>query len=394
MNFYLFHFILLSLLITHLSFSHVLADSHFEGFDAEDDETVEEEIFDHHSIRSPPVTKSDSHPLLDLETQTHPDPNPIPASDPPSQSDIQKASTTSFEYWDEDEFEGLTVEQPSSEPAKDTENATPNDSDPKTTSNSQDATVSKKSFTVEIVCGSFLIVFLINYLSGKRENENLALAWAAKFATKVVPCKDEITFEVYMNDEAMDQVIFAVAKKKAAKGMQKEVRDLQRFAVLIPNPIGRKWVVDELSVISESKEVAGDLITEAVLEQVFGEKAYEKHGKNFISMHFSDQYPGMHRKMLLFKFALPDANNMADMTRLVALKTETARVKAAQEAYKELQNARQEALQRKKAEKKKMLEEAEAEAKLSAEAVRKREAKERARQMKKAVPKMKMTRAR
>lgn len=36
-------------------------------------------------------------------------------------------------------------------------------------------------------------------------------------------------------------------------------------------------------------------------------------------MHFSDQHPSGHRKMLLFKFVLPDANNMADMTRLVAL---------------------------------------------------------------------------
>lgn len=53
--------------------------------------------------------------------------------------------------------------------------------------------------------------------------------------------------------------------------------------------------------------------------QVFGDKAFEKFGKGFISMHFSDQHPGTHKKMLLFKFALPDANNMADMTRLVAL---------------------------------------------------------------------------
>lgn len=72
-------------------------------------------------------------------------------------------------------------------------------------------------------------------------------------------------------------------------------------------------------------------------------------------------------------------------------KTEATRLKVAQEAHKELQNARQEALQRKKAERKKLLEEAEA--KLSAEAVRKREAKEKARQMKKAMPKVKMTRA-
>ncbi|GMJ15160.1 hypothetical protein like AT4G24330 [Hibiscus trionum] len=103
MNFSLFHLLfLLSLLITHLSFSRVLADSHFEEFDAEDGETIEEEILDHHSIRSPPVTESDSHPLTDLETQTEPDPNHVPASDTPSQSDLQKPSATSFEYWDED----------------------------------------------------------------------------------------------------------------------------------------------------------------------------------------------------------------------------------------------------------------------------------------------------
>lgn len=53
--------------------------------------------------------------------------------------------------------------------------------------------------------------------------------------------------------------------------------------------------------------------------QVFGEKAFEKFGKGFISMHFSDQYPGSHKKILMFKFAIPDINHMSDMTRLVTL---------------------------------------------------------------------------
>lgn len=72
-------------------------------------------------------------------------------------------------------------------------------------------------------------------------------------------------------------------------------------------------------------------------------------------------------------------------------KTEAARLKIAQEIQKELQNARNEALQKKKAEQRKKLEETEA--KLSAEALRKKEAKDRARQMKKAMPKIKMSRA-
>lgn len=463
---FLYFLPLLLLLLLSLCY-HVLADSHFEGFEAEEEDDVVEETIDPNAFKLPdlPLTLSESPPIsTPTPDPKEPDPKPSKPSPPPS--------TTNFEFWDEDEFEGLPSHQPHIESVVITESATPDATvqtpDPKPT------TVSKKkqSFLVEIVCVSFLIMFVINYFTGKRENENLALSWASKFATKdsifeknfsllgvgegddsplllkegqnvfkfyasgrrycqgllatmelksrhdllsriynmVVPCKDEISIEVYMNDDAMDHVVFALARKKMAKAMQKELRDLQRFAgSVVQPPNGRKWVAEELAVVSESKEVAGDLITEAVLEQVFGEKSFEKHGKGFISMHVSDQLPGTQKKMLLFKFALPDAKNMADMTRLVALvpyyidlvgryklssqarsKTEAARAKAAQEAYKELQGARQEALQKKKAERKKMLEEAEA--KLSAEAIRKKEEKERARQMKKAMPKVKMTR--
>lgn len=463
----LLYFLPLLLLLLLSLYYHVLADSHFEGFEAEEEDDVVEETIDPNAFKLPdlPLTLSESPPIsTPTPDPTEPDQKPTKPSPPPS--------TTNFEFWDEDEFEGLPSHQPHIESVVITESATQDATvqtpDPKPT------TVSKKkqSYLVEIVCVSFLIMFVINYFTGKRENENLALSWAAKFATKdsifeknfsllgvgegddsplllkegqnvfkfyasgrrycqgllatmelksrhdllsriynmVVPCKDEISIEVYMNDDAMDHVVFALARKKMAKAMQKELRDLQRFAgSVVQPPNGRKWVAEELAVVSESKEVAGDLITEAVLEQVFGEKSFEKYGKGFISMHVSDQLPGTQKKMLLFKFALPDANNMADMTRLVALvpyyidlvgryklssqarsKTEAARAKAAQEAYKELQGARQEALQKKKAERKKMLEEAEA--KLSAEAIRKKEDKERARQMKKAMPKVKMTR--
>ncbi|KAJ8770262.1 hypothetical protein K2173_012704 [Erythroxylum novogranatense] len=467
---------LLSLALLFLfSCSHVHADSHFEGFEAEDDEASDDTLDPNaYKLSHLPLTRSDS------DHSSEPVPNPTPIPDPlpkPSPEVPTSPTSTAFDYWDEDEFEGVPPqpETPNevSKPADPIDNGTSDsdsDSDPK-----PQTTVPKKkqSYTIEIAGVSFLIMFIINFFTGKRENENIALSWAAKFATKdsifeknfslmgigegedsplllkegqnvfkfyasgrrycqgllatmelksrhdmisriynmIVPCRDEISFEVYMNEDSMDHVVFALAKKKIAKVMHKEVRDLQRFAGFVGQPVGgRKWVVDELSVISESKEVAGDLITEAVLDQVFGEKAFEKHGKGFISMHFSDQHAGKHKKMLLFKFALPDVKNMAEMSRLVALipyyidligryklssqarsKTESARLKAAQEAHKELQNARQEAIQRKKAEKKKMMEEAEA--KLSADAIRKREAKERARQMKKAMPKIKMTRA-
>ncbi|CAH8390350.1 unnamed protein product [Eruca vesicaria subsp. sativa] len=452
-------------LIFYLSLHHhLLSASQFEGFDAEDDDASEDSSDLHHSLLPPPtITQSLPDP--------QPSPDPIPESDPEPPSD---PSSTPFDFWDEDEFEGLPVETETTIDSPLTaENATET-VDPKNTSTAQEqeeVVKKKKSYAIEIACVCFLIALGVNYLVGKRENERLALAWAAKFASKdtifhknfsllgvgdgvesplllkealnvfkfyasgrrychgllatmelksrhdlisrvfnlVVPCKDEITFEVYMNEDAMDHVVFAMAKKKAAKAMLKEVKDLQRFAGVVSPPAGRKWVSEELSVISESKEVAGDMITDTVLDQVFGDKAMEKYGKNFMSMHISDQHPGKHRKMMLFKFSLPDAKHMDDIVRLVALipyyidlvgryrlssqarnKTETGRQKAAEEAYKELQNARQEALQKKKAERKKLMEEAEA--KLSAEVIRKKEVKERARQVKKAMPKVKMSR--
>ncbi|CAN0880650.1 Uncharacterized protein At5g49945 [Linum grandiflorum] len=453
----LFSFLLL------LQSPSIVADSQFEGFDADDDDAIDELPLD------PSSFKLNDLPLTQTDSLSTSDPNPSSASDHPN----SKPASTESDASNSKPDSPATKTQPQN-PAVDTP-VTPSAtqeskaSDPNSKEAAEGVPKRKQSFTIEVVCVSFLIMFVINYFTGKRENENIALAWAAKFATKdsifdknfsllgvgegddsplllkegqnvfkfyasgrrfcqgmlatmelksrhdliakmynmVVPCKDEITFQVYMNDNAMDHVIFAMAKKKAAKAMQKEVRDLQMFAGLLPHQSHvKKWVIKDLGVVSESKEVAGDLITDAVLEQVFGEKAFEKFGKGFISMHFSDQHLGAHKKMLLFKFALPDASNMADMTRLVALvpyyidligryklspqarsKTEAARNKAAQEAFKELQNARQEALLRKKAEKKE-----EAEAKLSAEAIRRKEAKDRARQTKRAMPKMKMSR--
>ncbi|KAK6121359.1 hypothetical protein DH2020_044886 [Rehmannia glutinosa] len=358
---------------------------------------------------------------------------------PPSDQNPKPASTSAFDYWDEDEFEGIpqtSISPPENQVTPESAPAgseSDSDSQKSVEDPKPDVKFSKKlaSFWIEIACpvgsgetddsplllqdGKNVFKF---YASGRRFCSGLLATMELKsrhdlisrLYNMVVPCKDEITFEVYMNDDAMDQVVFALARKKLAKTMQKEMRDLQRFAGLVNPPNGRKWVTDELQVVSESKEVAGVLITDVVLDQVFGEKAFEKFGKGFISMHFSDQHLGSAKKMLVFKFALPDANKMADMTRLVALvpyyidligryklssharsKTEASRSKVAQEIYKELQNARQEALQKKKAEQRKKLEEAET--KLSAEALRKREAKERARQMKKAMPKMKMTKA-
>ncbi|XP_068658184.1 uncharacterized protein At5g49945-like [Aristolochia californica] len=440
----------ISLLGQELSRCSVLA-ADFEGFGDEADGDLPSDS-DHANdlpyvapVPPPRITQSDFETDRGPPEQPlHADPTPKPSSPP---------ATATFEYWNEDEFEGLPTELAPQNPTDHEIVAGPPASEA-AVKPSVKPQLGPRSYTVEIVCISFLIAFVFNYFTGKRENENIAIAWATQFATKdsifeknfsllgtedgqdtplllkegqnvfkfyasgrrfcqgllatmelksrhdlisriynaIIPCKDEITFEVYMNDD----VVIAFPLFHRVTHCSGE-----------PPRFKASGIASQCYCLAPSDQV----VIQIWILQVFGDKAFEKYGKGFISLHVSDQHAGSHKKMLLFKFALPSANNMANMTRLVALvpyyidlvgryklsqqarsKTEAIRSKFAQVVFKELQLARQEALQQKKAERRKIIEETEA--KLSAEVLRKKEEKDRARQMKKAMPKVKMSRAR
>ncbi|KAJ6427734.1 hypothetical protein OIU84_023186, partial [Salix udensis] len=273
--------LLLLLLLLSLSY-HVLADSHFEGFEAEEDDDVVEETIDPNTFKLPdlPLTQSESPPIsIPTPDPKDPEPEPTKPSSPPS--------TTNFEFWDEDEFEGLPSHQPHIESVVATESSTPDATVP----NGESKTHNRFEKEAVLLGGDCVCVgegddspLLLKegqnvfkfYASGRRYCQGLLATMELKsrhdllsrIYNMVIPCKDEISIEVYINDDAMDHVVFALARKKMAKAMQKELRDLQRFAgSVVQPPNGRKWVAEELAVVSESKEVAGDLITEAVLEQ-------------------------------------------------------------------------------------------------------------------------------
>lgn len=453
--------------------------SDFEGFGDEWEEAEEEPAL----LIAPPPPPAHRRPGFETDRGPPPAQDAMPTINPPetlappsepaeslhSPSPSAPKTLHRHEYWDEDEFEGLPEEHPSS-PVHD--QASPS-SDPASFSapvNNATTPLGPQNFYIEIACSLFLIVFAIAYFLGKKENEKIALAWAAQFACKdgifdknfsllgtsmepdspllikegqnvfkfyasgrrfcrgllatmelqcrhdlitcmwyfVSPRKDEMTIDVFMNDENMEPLTFALVRKKNAKTMLKDCRDLQTYAGAQAQ---RPGLSEELAIISEFRDLAYDLVTETVLDQVFGERAFEKFGKGFVSMHFTDEFSlGTHKKILQFKFTLPSVNSMEDMSRLIALvpyyidllgryklsaqlraKADAARAKVAHEVFKEAQGARQEALQRKKQERRKAIEIADS--KLSVEALRKREEKERLRQMKKAMPRMKVSKA-
>ncbi|MCH83138.1 hypothetical protein A2U01_0003953, partial [Trifolium medium] len=75
------------------------------------------------------------------------------------------STATTFDFWDEDEFEGLPTEQHpdlhvliTDLKSIDNTNTTP--------SQDQNFKPQSRSFTVGILCESFLIMFAINYFTG------------------------------------------------------------------------------------------------------------------------------------------------------------------------------------------------------------------------------------
>ncbi|KAJ7543339.1 hypothetical protein O6H91_09G033800 [Diphasiastrum complanatum] len=458
------------------------AAAEFEGFGEEMDEGEDDDA--QLPLVVPPTVIRRSGP----ETDRGPPPPPTPLADPPVAFNDDKvkdhpvppqAQTTRVrqEIWDEDEFEGFPVEtatdpQAPSSVIKDSSSIKSNKQAQPAPEKWRRVPAGPQSYYVEAFSVLFIVAFALNYYFGRKENEKIALAWAAQFASKgsileknfsllgtgegedaallmkegqnvfkfyasgrrycqgllatmdlqsrhdlisrlwylISPKKDEITIDVYMNDDSMDPLVMAIARKKIAKAMQKEFKDLQQYATLLTASSNKRWPSDDLSVISESRDLATDILTEPVLDQVLGDKAFEKHGENFVSLHFSDHYPlGSHKKVLQFKYILPPANRMVEIVRLIAIvpyfidivgrfklnaqaraKADAIRAKVAQEEFKESQNSRQQVLSKKKEDKKKV---SDSDSRLTSEALRKKEEKDRLRLLKKSLPKVKMSRA-
>lgn len=365
------------------------------------------------------------------------------------------------EFWDEVEFEGFPVADEglsSSTPAADGLQEKAGGEVKKNEIVTKPRTW--QSYIFEAAGVLFFVIYGVVFWKGRKENENIALAWASQFAGNdsifeknfsllgfgdepdapslikegqstfkfyasgrrycksllatmvfqnrhdllsqliylVSPAKDEITIEVNMNED-MEPLVFALVRKKKAKDALKDLKDLQQFATILNPPTTRKWVSEDLAVISESRELATDLLTEALLDQVFGEKAFQTYSPYFVSLHFSDQFPDVKQgQVLQFTFQIPPANKMAEMTRLIALvphcidligryklssaaktKASGVRSKIKADEFKEAAKQRLEAIQKKKAEQQVTLS-------------GKREEKERLRQLKKSMPKVKMSR--
>jgi len=206
----------------------------------------------------------------------------------------------------------------------------------------------------------------------------------------VMPQSDRLVVEVDMSEGSMPPLVLAVVKKKSSKDFVTSHKDVRKFAKVVSDPqqaLSSKaqqnfvWPKKKLVVLSESKDLFTDLVTETAMRNVFDSKTFlAKYDKYFESMYFTTEgalnggegVPApFATRLLRFEFRLPkDVKKMGELEALVELifhlvdcvgahKLSGDRLKKAQQKRKELEEElfkatlqqRQEAAARKREEK-------------------------------------------
>eukprot|EP00111_Clytia_hemisphaerica_P021047 TCONS_00062052-protein len=127
------------------------------------------------------------------------------------------------------------------------------------------------------------------------------------------PKSELIKVTVYMDDEDMDNFVFALLPKKQAAKYQKELQDLSYFCG--DKKSAERFNLENHSVLSESGEVTDFILSQQVCNII------KKNEECFESLHFSDQFVGPKKdeteetegsnklkkpkKVLLFEFKIP-----------------------------------------------------------------------------------------
>ena len=110
-------------------------------------------------------------------------------------------------------------------------------------------------------CESLLVLLQL-----RNRHDLITLLWET-----VMGNRDNLEAEVLMDEDAMPPLVFAIVRKQAVKGFLKDNDDCRDFASVIDTSALRsKWGASDLAVISESRELANELLSDVIVEQVSG----------------------------------------------------------------------------------------------------------------------------
>jgi hypothetical protein len=337
-------------------------------------------------------------------------------------ADSQSKATKKHSRFDDEEFEGVSIGIAESE----------KDQTMKPVVDQFAATASVTApfaynYLVEIGSVAFLACFAVNYLIGRKTNEKIASAFArtfrdlfsAEFSVVGVngavlvkesqhtfrlnatgrpnvqgiqanlrltrrqdlvarlynqfwaPNRDVLDIQIAMNDEALDSIVFALAKNRDARTVSKEFPDLTAYtkSVKIPQEGTKSEATldnDVWTAFAEAKEVVGLLFdhpTRVTLNRYKDQirfihitDKYSEHKEYKKVLHLVFYLPPVDqmeelRTLLKFTFHLIDLVAKAKLPAAVKASVEKARSKIVTDEQKEKEDIRREELEQKKLEK-------------------------------------------
>lgn len=440
----------------------------FEDFDEDDDD--EEVVFKEETSEKPKQAAASSTPPPSTMEKL----SDLDADEATVEDEEEDEDDTEFEHLqDDEEFEGFDQGKPGSK-------AKGEAADIKITKVPIHLRTNWDSFYLEMLMIAGLAVYFLNFITGKNKNQKLANAWLSshrqlleqnfsligddgkspendnpglvkesehiytlwcsgrtccegmlvelKFfkrqdliqviAQLLRPNPDQIIIKVNMNPDDMDSFVFAIANKKTAVKLSKEMADISTFCPEKKN-LEKHGLPSSFVMFNELGEVPAKLLDPKVVEVM------NKFEDLIDYIHFSDQYSGLKMlddsqpskmpdvtKVLIFAFNVPGSGHsspegMESMKPLLQLvfhsmekvkrfklgkeakqKAEKTRLRIEEAFLKTTHQQREEAAKQRRDEKRR----AEKERIMNEEdpdKQRRWEEKERRREMKKRAPKMK-----
>jgi hypothetical protein len=136
----------------------------------------------------------------------------------------------------------------------------------------------------------------------------------------VSPRQDRIDIDIPMNENNMQPLVLVIATPRLAKELSKSLPDVQSFAHPISVEAKRspQFPSDKLSVWAESSSVFYELMTDKVMDLLFGRAAFHEASKYFRYLHFSSENSeGFSKHSLKLSFDLPQKEQMQDFTKVL-----------------------------------------------------------------------------
>ena len=136
----------------------------------------------------------------------------------------------------------------------------------------------------------------------------------------ISPRPDRIDIDIAMNEANMQPLVLMIGTPRLAKELSKSLPDVKSFArpIDVSQQLLPGFPSKSLHVWTESKSTFYALMTDKVMDLLFGRAAFVETSKYFRYLHFSSENPeGFSKHSLKLSFNLPPEDQMQDMTQVL-----------------------------------------------------------------------------